>query len=242
MALGVLTSLLVSTFMSNSYFNGKIDSKTMIIILLGSILPDLDMGASKISSKFGILKARHIRKIWLSILTILAILTVIYFKDTDIFYALLFILLLGALFSNDFAQKGYYMLRNFIQAMVGMGFIIAAYYYKQLPLAGVGIILILLLLSKHRGLSHSLFFVIITYIVAKSISNFYGYRDYSIFFTISVLSHIIGDMFTKMGVELLYPFSQKRIKFPYTIKTGGKLENLIFFVACLMAFRLNQGL
>jgi len=242
MALGMVTSLLVSTFLGNSYFHGEIDSTTIVIIIIAALLPDLDMGTSSLAKRFGILKVNHIRKIWLGILIILATVTVIYLKNTRVFYGILFILLLGALFSKDFAQKGYYMLRNFVQGMVGIGFIVAACYYRQWPLAGVGVILISLLLSKHRGLSHSLLFLVITFIIVRSISDFYGYRDYSVFFGISMLSHILGDMFTKMGVELFYPFSKKRIKFPYTIKTGGKLENIIFFAACLMAFRLSQGL
>lgn len=242
MALGIMTSLFASTFLGNSYFHGEVDSITIVVIIIAALLPDLDMGTSSLAGKFGILKAHHIRKIWLGVLIILATVTVIYLKNTAIFYGILFILLLGALFSKDFAQKGYYLLRNFVQGMVGIGFIAAACYYSQLPLAGVGVVLILLLLSKHRGLSHSLLFIIITIIIVRSISIFYDYRDYSLFFGISMLSHILGDMFTKMGVMLFYPFSQKRIKFPYTIKTGGKLENIIFFTACLMAFRLSQGL
>ena len=167
-------------------------------------------------------------------------LTVFYLKDTLIFYGILFLLLLGALFSKDFANKSYYVLRNIVQGMVAMGFIIVAYYYHQPPMYGVGAVLLLLLFSKHRGLSHSLVFVIITYLIVKKITVFYHYKDYSFLFGIVVLSHIIGDMFNKAGVALFYPFSQKRIKFPFTIKAGGKLENIIFLVACLVAFQLTR--
>ena len=37
----------------------------------------------------------------------------------------------------------------------------------------------------------------------------------------------MGDMFTKMGVPLFYPFSKKKFKFPYTYKVGSKVGTLI---------------
>lgn len=236
--LGLAAALLTATFIGSSHFESSFDAVTLSIIVLAALLPDLDMGTSSLAGKFGVLKAESIQKIWLVVLGILGVIATLYLRETPIFYGALFILLLGALFSKDFAKKSYYVLRNFVQGMVGLGFIAAAYYYRQPPLLGIGTVLLLLLFSKHRGLSHSILFVIVTYAIVKSISSFYGYKDYSILFGITVLSHVVGDMFTKTGVVLFYPFSQKRIKFPYTIKTGGKLENIIFFLACLGVFRL----
>ncbi|SDK04003.1 metal-dependent hydrolase [Natronincola ferrireducens] len=237
-ALGMMTALFTAAYVGTSYFEGSKDFMTLLVVIIAALLPDLDMGTSSLAGKFGIIKANHIQRIWLGTLLILATLTVVYLRETPIFLGILFTLFLGAVFSKDFAQKGYYLLRNFVQAMVAIGFFGAAYYYKQPPLMGIGLILILLLFSKHRGLSHSIVFVIITFILVKSVSTYYDYRDYSILFTVSMISHILGDMFTKAGVMLLYPFNQKRIKFPLTIKTGGKLENVVFLLACFAAFRL----
>ncbi|SNR97497.1 inner membrane protein [Anaerovirgula multivorans] len=237
-ALGLIAALFTATFIGASYFESSFDAVTLLIIVVAALLPDLDMGTSSLAGKFGIFKANHIQKIWLVVLMILGILTTFYLKDTPVFYGVLFILILCGLFSKDFAKKSYHVLRNFVQGMVGIGFVAAAYYYRQPPLLGIGTVLLLLLFSKHRGLSHSILFVIITYAIVRSISTFYGYKDYSLLFGVTVLSHVVGDMFTKAGVMLLYPFSQKRIKLPYTIKTGGKLENIIFFLACLGVFRL----
>ncbi|SET27405.1 inner membrane protein [Natronincola peptidivorans] len=239
-ALGLTTALFTATLIGTSYLKDRPDAITLLVIVIAALLPDLDMGTSALAGKFGVLKANHIQKIWLVVLILLAAITVVYLKETPIFYGVLFMLLLAAVFSKDFAKKGYYVLRNLVQGMIGVGFIGAGYYYQQPPLVGIGCILILLLLSKHRGLSHSIVFVAITYIVVKSISSYYDYMDYSLLFAVSILSHIIGDMLTKTGVMLFYPFSQKRIKFPYTIKTGGKLENIIFLAAFLIAFRLAR--
>ncbi|AKL94126.1 membrane-bound metal-dependent hydrolase [Clostridium aceticum] len=241
-ALGLTTALLAATFIDSFIIADKLDSIALGVMAIAALLPDLDMGTSSLGGKFGILKAHHIKKLWLVVLTVLGIFTIVYLKETPIFYGILFILLLGAVFSKDFAQKGYHMLRNFTQGMVGIGFIAAAYFYHQPPLAGIGIILIVLLFSKHRGLSHSIVFVLLNYIIIKSIIIFYDYVDYSLLFAISMTSHIIGDMFTRAGVMLFYPFSPKKIKFPFTIKTGGKLENLLFFTMCLLAFKLIKAL
>ncbi len=236
--LGLTTALFVANFITTPYFKGNFDSITLLIIIIGALLPDLDMGTSSLARRFAILKVKHLQKIWFGILVALATLSFVYLRGTPIFYATIFIIVLGGFFSKDFANKGYHVLRNFVQGMVAIGLIAIAYYYQQLPLIGIGTILLLLLFSKHRGLSHSITFVVIIYYIVKWFCNFYGHDDYSFLFAIIVLSHIIGDMFTKTGVALFYPLSRKRIKFPYTIKTGGRLENILFFIACLFVFRL----
>ncbi|AOY76040.1 metal-dependent hydrolase [Clostridium formicaceticum] len=241
-ALGLTTALFTATFIGISAIGGSLDTMALGMIVIAALLPDLDMGTSSLGGKFGILKAHHIKKLWLLVLIVLGVFTVVYLQETPIFYGILFVLLLGSIFAKDFAQKGYHVLRNFTQGMVGIGFIAAAYFYQQPPLVGIGIILLILLLSKHRGLSHSIVFVLLNYIIVKSITTFYDYKDYSLLFTMSMASHIVGDMFTRAGVMLFYPFSQKKIKFPFTIKTGGKLENLLFFATCLLAFKLIKSL
>lgn len=208
-ALGLTTALFTALFITTSYFEGPFNVVPLLLIIIAALLPDLDMGTSSLAGKFGILKAKHIRKIWLIVLVVLGILSVLYLRETPIFYGVLFILLLGGIFSKAFANKGYHMLRSFVQAMVAIGFIGVAYYYQQPPLLGIGVILFLLLFSRHRGLSHSLLFIVITFLIVKKITVFYGYRDYSLLFGITVLSHVVGDMFTKAGVMFFYPFSQK---------------------------------
>ncbi|MCC5910717.1 MAG: metal-dependent hydrolase [Clostridiaceae bacterium] len=239
-ALGVLFAIGLTFLFGMTYFDGGLDLIAILVVIIGALLPDLDMGTSSLAGKFAVLKVSQIEKIWLITILLLAIVTTIFFRSTPIFYGIIFMLLLGALFSKEFSNKGYHMLRNFVQGIVGIGFIAAAYYYNQLPLMGIGVVLLLLLFSKHRGLSHSILFVIITVSIVSSISRFYGAVDYGILFGVSVASHIMGDMFTKAGVLLFYPFSKKRVRFLFTIKTGGKLENIVFFITCILVFRLTR--
>ena len=49
------------------------------------------MGTSSLGSKFGIIKTKHIKKVWIAILSIMSIGTII-FKDTPILYGIVFII------------------------------------------------------------------------------------------------------------------------------------------------------
>ncbi|NMA03327.1 MAG: metal-dependent hydrolase, partial [Clostridiales bacterium] len=93
-----------------------------------------------------------------------------------------------------------------------------------------------------RGFSHSIMFLMGCTFVVRKISLFYGDVDYSAIFAISMASHLLGDMFTKAGVGLFIPFSDKRIRLPYTIKTGGKIENFIFIGALFAIFNIFKKL
>src|SRR5690554_4354271 len=98
-ALGLITALFTAAFIASPYFESGFNLPVLLIIVIASLLPDLDMGTSSLAGKFGILKAKHIQRIWFVVLVILGSLTVFYLKDTPIFYGILFLLLLGALFS-----------------------------------------------------------------------------------------------------------------------------------------------
>lgn len=70
-------------------------------------------------------------------------------------------------------------------------------------------------LVKHRGLTHSLLFTGIMSLLNP-------------WFGIGMIVHIVFDMMTKRGVQLLYPWN-KRIRFPlakYAV-TGGKFEKVV---------------
>lgn len=241
-ALGLMTSLMVISFLGISLTADELNTIAIIVAVIGALLPDLDMGTSSLAGKFGIIKTKHIKKLWYVILTMMSIATIVFLKNHPIFYGIAFIIFLGFLFADKFARKGYYMIRNFVQAIVAITIILASYYYNHYTLISVGVILIILLCSKHRGFSHSIIFLLGSTFAVRKISLFYGHIDYSIIFAVSMTSHLLGDMFTKAGIGLFMPFSGKRIKLPYTIKTGGKAENLIFIGALLAMFNIVKRL
>jgi inner membrane protein len=101
-------------------------------------------------------------------------------------------------------------------------------YSKEIALKSLGLSFIIIGLSTHRnGLLHSLtgmmfFMLMIGYTCRK-----YSFPPLVYPFFIGYGSHLMGDMLTKMGVPLFYPFSRKKFKFPYTYKVGSKVGTLI---------------
>lgn len=96
----------------------------------------------------------------------------------------------------------------------------------------LGLILILVGLSRHRGFTHSLFgLVLFSGIVYIGTLN---YNQYAAFvgFVIGYVSHLVLDLITVQGIELLYPYD-KNIKIPLGIKTNGMVENLILSVTSI---------
>jgi inner membrane protein len=101
-------------------------------------------------------------------------------------------------------------------------------YAKKIALKSLAVCLIIIGLSIHRnGLLHSLtgmmlFMLLIGYACTK-----YSVTPLVYPFTIGYGSHLMGDMLTKMGVPLFYPFSKRKFKFPYTYTMGTKVGKLI---------------
>ena len=81
----------------------------------------------------------------------------------------------------------------------------------------------------HRGILHSIFPILAAFFVF----SYYGYLWVGVGFAVGYFSHLVGDAFTKSGVAFLYPISSKRIK--GFIRTGGVLEEVLFFVFILLS-------
>ncbi len=88
------------------------------------------------------------------------------------------------------------------------------------------------LLFGHRGLTHSLLPVALLVLLCFKfpIGILMG-------FTFGYLFHIVGDLFSKSGVPLFLPFSQKKTAIPiYT--TGGIIEHVIFVLFTIYLLQL----
>ncbi|MFA5953647.1 MAG: metal-dependent hydrolase [Candidatus Pacearchaeota archaeon] len=86
------------------------------------------------------------------------------------------------------------------------------------------------LFFTHRGVFHSFSFLILICIFL------YFWKPFIAFgFLIGYGSHLIFDSFTKTGIYVFWPL---KLKFHGFIKTGGKLEFLIFILFLIMDFLL----
>ena len=98
---------------------------------------------------------------------------------------------------------------------------------------GKNIKLVSWLLNKilgHRGFLHTIYplvFVFLLLIFLKQ--NLFGYA-----FLIGYSSHLFLDMLTKQGIGLFYPVF--KIKLKGFIKSGGKLEFIIFYFVLFLDF------
>jgi inner membrane protein len=82
------------------------------------------------------------------------------------------------------------------------------------------------LFFRHRGLFHSIFFVLIIYIAL----TYLGWYTISFAFLLGYLSHIALDAITKSGVQIFWPL-RKKIRGP--IQTNSMLEKVLFTVLLL---------
>lgn len=79
---------------------------------------------------------------------------------------------------------------------------------------------------KHRGITHTFLFLILSAAVMLIISP-----QLALIWGISYLTHLIGDSITKTGIPALYPLSKKYYGLKL-IKTKGA-EDLLILLLCL---------
>ncbi|PAB56896.1 metal-dependent hydrolase [Anaeromicrobium sediminis] len=101
----------------------------------------------------------------------------------------------------------------------------------------LGILLILIGLSKHRTFTHSLGGVLVISYYIFFLFNEQMIMDNITYATIiGVVSHLVCDFFTKEGVEMFYPLSHKKYRFPFTITTGSVAESAINLIFIFIIF------
>lgn len=103
------------------------------------------------------------------------------------------------------------------------------YLYTNEPVfKALGIALVVIAISSHRnGLTHSLSGMIIFAFIVGYIGNMYNIHYLVYYFMIGYGMHLLCDMATNRGVPLLYPFRNKKVKFPLTYKTNSKIGTTI---------------
>lgn len=82
------------------------------------------------------------------------------------------------------------------------------------------------LLFGHRSFTHSLLFMFLSYYLLNMLEVQSLYIESFIF---GIASHIVLDIFTSSGVHLFYPIKVK-VRSPISIRTGGMIDSLLFFV------------
>ncbi|MEK4181697.1 metal-dependent hydrolase [Aeribacillus sp. FSL K6-1121] len=85
----------------------------------------------------------------------------------------------------------------------------------------------------HRGVTHSMFFLVLVLMTLVLLVSFLNFSVmFTFYFILGYLIHLVADGFSKPGIKLLLPMSDKQIRFGnFYYINGGKIESLIFFAA-----------
>lgn len=75
--------------------------------------------------------------------------------------------------------------------------------------------------TKHRSFSHSILGLILFYVGVRMLIG----EEMSLYFGVGFISHIVSDLITSNGVELIYP-AKKKIALKL-VKSGSKLDYVI---------------
>lgn len=228
--IGVLASLQASLL-----FDKPLSLFDIIVCSLFSLLPDLDTSNSTLSNK--ILNQNVSRKIYkfiIYLLNILIFLISIKINGNLIISSLVTfvaIIILEANITHGFLRKLFLSL-IFILLAICFYLIDGKFYLIMFSL-----LLALFPWLKHRKLSHSLIAVFTIAFVLKQIELLSNISNLSFFGTIGYASHLfLGDLFTKSGIPILYPFSEKKFSLGF-LRVGGVFSNIleIFFILLLVA-------
>lgn len=229
-AIGVLASIQASLI-----FKIPISIFSIIISAIFSLLPDLDEPNSTISNLF--IKKNVSKFLYKSLIYTINI--VIFFfslKINNNFYlssiiTFISIFIIESKLSHKFLRKLFLSL-TFILLGVCL-------YLVKIKIFIVLFVIILGIFPwfKHRGISHSILAIVILYLLLKQIELLTNIYNLSFWGTISYSSHIfLGDLFTKQGVPLFYPLSNKKTSIG-NLKVGGHFSNFLeIVIICILIF------
>ncbi|EHL11218.1 hypothetical protein HMPREF9629_00755 [Peptoanaerobacter stomatis] len=198
----------ISTYANYIMLTGKkFDILDIPICLAFSVLPDIDTESSKISSKLRKLPL----KIIISSLFLIFISIILYFtlikKILPLYCIALFPIMV--LFLKFFSK-------NKILKKISLSIAFLIIYYILLKYTKLGftknILLFFAILPyfEHRGFSHSINSLLLLAIILFPIYVIDNTKQYYVTALLSYFSHLFfGDIFTKKGIKIFYPFSKK---------------------------------
>lgn len=238
---GIAAASILSPLVISDMSSGPEKLLTFVFAYTGSLICDIDTETSTMSNMIAFIKSKHIKAIMYIIFATTLIFGTIYFWSSKYIYTFITLMLLGGLTLNRISSKVIKLVRKAVVIAVSMGMIIIGIYYGHPPIALIGIYILALVCSPHRGYSHSLVAVAAAFFILKYTFSFYKVPDYySTSFCVGMLSHIVADMFTERGVTLFFPLG-KRIHIPFAYELGSVFEGVLSSVSIILIVLLNIG-
>ncbi|MDB8792997.1 metal-dependent hydrolase [Romboutsia sp. 1001216sp1] len=215
----------LSVIQASLLFNIPISIFNIILSAFFSILPDLDESNSIVSEMF--LKkntSKFILKITIYLINVFIFFISLKINDNFFLSSLITfisIFIIESKLNHTFLRKVFisliFILLGFCLYLVNIKIYFSIFCFMLATFPWL----------KHRSFSHSIFAIIIVYFLLKQIELITNILNLSFFGTISYASHIfLGDLFTRSGIPLLYPISDKKFSLGF-FKVGGFLNNTI---------------
>lgn len=210
----------------------------LVLAAIFSILPDLDESNSTISNIF--LKQNTSKLIFKIVIYIINF--AIFFVSIEINNSFFLSSIITFIAITVLESKlTHALLRKILLSLMLILFSLCLFFLK---IKIYFVIFFLILASfpwlKHRSFSHSIFAIIIIYFLLKEIELIYNICNLSFLGTIAYASHLfLGDLFTKSGIPLFYPISNKKISLGY-FRVGSFFNNIleilivILLVGCII--------
>ena len=204
---------ILSTIQACILFKIPISIFNLVLAAIFSILPDLDESNSTISNVF--LK-QDASKLILKI--------VIYINNNFFLSSIVTFIAIMVLES----KINHILLRKILLSLTLILLSLCLFFIK----VKIYFVIFFLMLAsfpwlKHRSFSHSIFAIIVIYFLLKQIEIIYNISNLSFFGTIGYASHLfLGDLFTKSGIPLFYPISNKKYSLGY-FRVGSFFNNAL---------------
>ena len=210
---------ILSTIQACILFKIPISIFNLVLAAIFSILPDLDESNSTISNVF--LKqdaSKLILKIVIYIINFAIFFISLKINNNNFFLSSIVTFIAIMVLES---KINHILLRKILLSLC-LFFIKVKIYF---------VIFFLMLASfpwlKHRSFSHSIFAIIVIYFLLKQIEIIYNISNLSFFGTIGYASHLfLGDLFTKSGIPLFYPISNKKYSLGY-FRVGSFFNNAL---------------
>ena len=90
--------------------------------------------------------------------------------------------------------------------------------------------------TKHRGMWHSLIFGLFLSVVIYVFSQDAGFG-----FFVGYVLHLFSDCFTKSGVRMFWPITNRKVRFGL-VRSGGLIEEVLFVLLLLGDLWLVWGI
>lgn len=229
-------------------FHIPITLEGMICSALCALLPDLDEENSTLSNHIVSPKiSKRIRILILLFITMtITLLSVQFFLKVGIVnitvlykIALGFSILLFFLLQSWITNK---LVKKILMTVVGGAILIGAFCFKLLWMFFIiGGIIAFIPWLKHRGWTHTVWAVMVIFLLLKQLDHFYQIKIAYVG-AAAYASHIfLGDLFTYTGVKLFYPLSYT-FKIPI-LSTGSAWGNFIEWIIVIgLSFLILQQL